>query len=103
MIEHSLLSRSRALLTDSVERRGFRSILALCSSSRISTFSLHSDDWIGVKYGAGPWPGDVQQGSCTSKEQNSAKLETFITERKKKTEHEDNTSMQEAQRWECFR
>lgn len=70
---HLLLSRSLALLTDSVERRGFRSILALCSSSRMSTFSLRSDDWIGVKYGAGPWLGDII-GSSPSEEQRKSEI-----------------------------
>lgn len=50
------------MLTVSVERRGFKSILALCSSSKMSTFSLPSD-CIGAKYGAGPWPGEVDGSS----------------------------------------
>lgn len=51
---YSLLSLRRALLAVKLERRGFRSILALCSSSKMSTFSRFSTEAIGVKYGAGP-------------------------------------------------
>lgn len=74
---HSLLSCSRALFTDRVERRGFRSTLALCSSSRMSTFSLPSD-WIGVKYEAGPLCMDLHDGSSPWDENNEAILRTFI-------------------------